>query len=61
MLRDPPEHLSSYESQQQELEPQPQLLPPQFPQLLLPQHTQMIISRMMIQQQLPPPKPLLHI
>ena len=37
-----------------------QLLPPQLP---LPQQHQMMISRMMIQQQLPPPKPLplLHI
>ena len=40
------------------LQPQPQLLPPQLP---LPQQHQMMISRMMIQQQLPPPKPLLHI
>ena len=39
-------------------QPQPQLLPPQLP---LPQQHQMMISRMMIQQQLPPPKPLLHI
>ena len=53
---------SGYETQQQELElqPQPQLLPPQL-LLPLPQQHQMIISRMMIQQQLPPPKPLLHI
>ena len=43
---------------QPELQPQPQLLPPQLP---LPQQHQMMISRMMIQQQLPPPKPLLHI
>ena len=57
-----PEHLwFFYESQQQVFVLQPQLLPPQLPQLLLPQHTQMIISRMIIQQQLPPPKPLLHI
>ena len=40
------------------LQPQPQPLPPQLP---LPQQHQMMISRMMIQQQLPPPKPLLHI
>ena len=39
-------------------QPQPQPLPPQLP---LPQQHQMMISRMMIQQQLPPPKPLLHI
>ncbi len=32
-----------------------------LPMLLLPQQHQMIISRMMIQQQLLPPKPLLHI
>ena len=30
-------------------------------QLPLPQQHQMMISRMIIQQQLPPPKPLLHI
>jgi len=48
-------------NQQQELpQPVPQLLP-QPPQPLLPQQHQMMISRMMIQQQLPPPKPLLHI
>ena len=35
----------------------PQLLHPLLP---LPQQHQMIISRMMIQQQLPPPKPLLQ-
>ena len=40
------------------LQPQPQPEPPQLP---LPQQHQMMISRMMIQQQLPPPKPLLHI
>ena len=38
--------------------PQPQLFPPQ---LLFPQQHQTIISRMMIQQQFPPPKPLLHM
>ena len=56
--------LSYEKSQQQGLELQPQLLPqpqPEPPQLLLPQQHQMMISRMMIQQQLPPPKPLLHI
>jgi hypothetical protein len=50
-----------YEIQQQLL---PQLLPqpfPQPPQPLLPQQHQTMISRMMIQQQLLPPKPLLHI
>ena len=42
--------------------PQLQQQPPEFPpQLLFPQQHQMMISRMMIQQQLPPPKPLLHI
>ena len=40
------------------LQPHPQPEPPQLP---LPQQHQMMISRMMIQQQLPPPKPLLHI
>lgn len=49
------------EDQQQVLLLQPQPFP-QPPQLLpLPQQHQMMISRMMIQQQLPPPKPLLHI
>ena len=43
---------------QPQLHPQPPMLPPQ---LLLPQQHQTMISRMMIQQQLPPPKPLLHI
>ena len=43
---------------QPQLPPQP---PPLPPQLLLPQQHQTMISRMMIQQQLPPPKPLLHI
>ena len=48
---------------QLQLQPQPQpwLLQLLFPQSLLPQQHQMMISRMMIQQQLPPPKPLLHI
>ena len=40
------------------LQPQPQPLPPQLP---LPQQHQMMISRTMIQQQFPPPKPLLHM
>lgn len=48
--------------QQQELVLQPQVLPQLFQPLLpLPQQHQTIISRMMIQQQLLPPKPLLHI
>ena len=42
--------------------PQLQQQPPEFPpQLLFPQQHQTMISRMMIQQQLPPPKPLLHM
>ena len=53
-------------SQQQGLGLQPQLLlqpqpQPELPMLLLPQQHQMMISRTMIQQQFPPPKPLLHI
>lgn len=46
-----------------QLPPQPQLQPqPLPPQLeLLPQQHQTMMSRMMIQQQLPPPKPVLHI
>lgn len=43
---------------QPQLQPQPQ---PELPMLLLPQQHQMMISRTMIQQQFPPPKPLLHI
>ena len=47
-------------AQQQVELPQPQPFPLLL-QPLLPQPHQMMISRMMIQQQLPPPKPLLHI
>lgn len=50
--------------QQQELVLQPQVLPQPLQPLLplpLPQQHQTIISRMMIQQQLLPPKPVLHI
>ena len=51
--------------QQQELVLQlqvlPQLLQLLLPFPLLPQQHQTIISRMMIQQQLLPPKPVLHI
>lgn len=57
--KDPGRHFLT-KNQQQVLLLQPQLLP-QLPQPLLPQQNQMMISRMMIQQQLPPPKPLLHI
>ena len=49
---------SLMKDQQQELLLQPLLQPPQLP---LPQQQKIMISRMMIQQQFPPPQPLLHI
>lgn len=56
--------LCTIQQQGVELHPQPLLLPQPQPQPLelpLPQQHHRTISTMMIQQQLPPPKPLLHI
>ena len=52
--------LCGEDQQQVEGLPQPQLPPQLLPQLLPPQQQSRRI-RMMIQQQLPPKKPLLHI
>ena len=57
-----PPQLHPPQLQPPQLHPQPHPQPPVLPpQLLFPQQHQTMISRMMIQQQLPPPKPLLHM